>query len=111
MRILQLTIVDFVLMTLHVCREAAKEAAKLNEYLNNPHQSSIMEEEILEEAKTLPPLQTNNSNHNFSKSALPVMHPGPTVEIREFTNINAVPNVLPASKNENEKRTDQGYFF
>lgn len=86
-----------------VCREAAKEAAKLNEYLNNPHQSSIMEEEILEEAKTLPPLQTNNSNHNFSKSALPVMHPGPTVEIREFTNINAVPNVLPASKNENEK--------
>ena len=31
------------------------------------------------------------------------MHPGPTVEIREFTNINAVPNVLPASKNENEK--------
>ncbi|KAF6062570.1 Minimal binding motif of Hap4 for binding to Hap2/3/5 family protein [Candida albicans] len=86
-----------------VCREAAKEAAKLNEYLNNPHQSSIMEEEISEEAKTLPPLQTNNSNHNFSKSALPVMHPGPTVEIREFTNINAVPNVLPASKNENEK--------
>ena len=51
MRILQLTIVDFVLMTLHVCREAAKEAAKLNEYLNNPHQSSIMEEEILEEAR------------------------------------------------------------
>ncbi|CAX45406.1 AP-1 transcriptional activator, putative? [Candida dubliniensis CD36] len=85
-----------------VCREAAKEAAKLNEYLNNPHQSSIIEEEISEQAKTLPPLQTNNSNHNFSKSALPVMHPGPTVEIREFTNINTVPNVLPASKNENE---------
>ena len=44
--------------------------------------------------KTLPPIQTNNKSHNFRKSSLHVMHPGQTIEISEFSNISAVPNVL-----------------
>ncbi|KAL6449476.1 hapX bZIP transcription factor hapX [Candida maltosa Xu316] len=79
-----------------VCREAAKEAAKLSDFLNN-QQSTIIEEQMSDDNKILPPLKTNNSNHNFHKASLPVMHPGPTVEIREFTNISAVPSVIASS--------------
>ncbi|CCE78603.1 Piso0_000627 [Millerozyma farinosa CBS 7064] len=70
-----------------VCREAAKEAAKLNESLN-------AENEAIEDNTSLPPLQINNNA--MRKSSLPVMHPGPSVEIREITNLTpgAVPTVV-----------------
>ncbi|RCK56605.1 hypothetical protein Cantr_05607 [Candida viswanathii] len=85
-----------------VCREAAKEAAKLNNYLNNP-QPAVDDvlmggEEDDDDHRTLPPIQSNNRSHNFRKSSLPVMHPGPTIEIREFSNISAVPNVLAGTE-------------
>lgn len=71
-----------------VCREAAKEAAKFNESLN------VDEEESNETTTSLPPIQINNNN--LRKTSLPVMHPGPSVEIREITNLSpgAVPTVV-----------------
>lgn len=70
-----------------VCREAAKEAARLNKSLDNGLS-------IEDDTKTsLPPIQLNSNS--FAKAALPVMHPGPSVEIREITNLTpgAVPTV------------------
>lgn len=72
-----------------VCREAAKEAARLNESLQNE------EDEIID--TLLPPIHLNSNS--FRKTSLPVMHPGPSVEIREMTNLTpgAVPVVQAAS--------------
>mmetsp|Transcript_1658 Transcript_1658/g.1644 ORF Transcript_1658/g.1644 Transcript_1658/m.1644 type:complete len:609 (+) Transcript_1658:39-1865(+) len=71
-----------------VCREAAKEAARFNNTLNEAH------EESNDAATSLPPIQLNSNN--FRKSSLPVMHPGPSVEIRDITNLSpgAVPTVV-----------------
>lgn len=91
-----------------VCREAAKEAARLNASLNGPD-NVIVEEDEEEQVdgeingqagdhNTLPPLQLNlTSNNSVTKMALPVMHPGPSVEIRDITNLTpgAVPTVIP----------------
>ncbi|KAI5958123.1 hypothetical protein KGF57_002931 [Candida theae] len=91
-----------------VCREAAKEAARLNASLNGPDNIIVEEDEeqhadheINEQdgdENTLPPLQFNlTSNNNTTKMALPVMHPGPSVEIRDITNLTpgAVPTIIP----------------
>jgi len=91
-----------------VCREAAKEAARLNASLNGPDSVIVEEEEDEEQEEgmngqgndhnTLPPLQFNlTSNNSNTKMALPVMHPGPSVEIRDITNLTpgAVPTVIP----------------
>ncbi|CAK7897252.1 hypothetical protein CAAN1_27S00980 [[Candida] anglica] len=69
-----------------VCREAAKEAALLNE--------SLHEGKLPTEDTSLPPILNTNS---FSTTApLPVMHPGPSVEIRDISNLSpgAVPTVI-----------------
>lgn len=71
-----------------VCREAAKEAARLNESLAERPSENGNEPE----PTSLPPLL----NSSMRKASLPVMHPGPTLEIREFTNLapGAVPTVV-----------------
>ncbi|KAG7662379.1 uncharacterized protein J8A68_004150 [[Candida] subhashii] len=92
-----------------VCREAAKEAARLNNSLNEPIQESNEEMDHLEmNHSTLPPIQyNNNKSNNFSRAALHVMHPGPSVEIREITNLTpgAVPTVLSSRRNNNDSST------
>lgn len=72
-----------------VCREAAKEAARLNASLKPKE-----DEEHDEAGPTLlPPIQVSSSA--MRKSSLPVMHPGPTLEIREFANLGgSVPTVV-----------------
>lgn len=87
-----------------VCREAAKEAARLNESLNKSGGSEVyikQEEKELEaeEETSLPPIQLNSNS--FRKTSLPVMHPGPSVEIREITNLTpgAVPTVVRRNTN------------
>lgn len=71
-----------------VCREAAKEAAEINNKLNKP------------EIKTtsLPPIL----NSNFRKVSLPVLHPGPSVEINNIANLSpgAVPTVVSRSQGQ-----------
>lgn len=80
-----------------VCREAAKEAALLNESLAQPK-----DDENADEAgpMLLPPIQINSST--FRQSLLPVMHPGPTLEIREFSNLTpgSVPTVVAKQPEE-----------
>lgn len=79
-----------------VCREAAKEAANINTTLNN---DILQDDELKDEVGTsLPPILNSNS---FRKTSLPVMHPGPSVEIRDIANLSpgAVPNVVgPSSR-------------
>lgn len=87
-----------------VCREAAQEAARLNASLKPSD-----EEEHDEAGPTLlPPIQVPPSMSR--KSSLPVMHPGPTLEIREFANMaGSVPTVVaqgedaPTPQQEEEK--------
>lgn len=77
-----------------VCREAAKEAARLSDSLSNQVESNE------EPTTSLPPIQFTPSG--AQKSPLPVMHPGPSVEIREITNLTpgAVPTVVtPTTRN------------
>ncbi|KAK6457596.1 jun-like transcription factor [Scheffersomyces xylosifermentans] len=95
-----------------VCREAAKEAALLNSTL---HQQSVedideLEDELSAANKTLPPLQLNSNN--FRKSSLPVMHPGPSVEIREITNLTpgAVPTVVTSTRRGNSENASSSSF-
>lgn len=79
-----------------VCREAAKEAARINESLTQRAE----EPETNEDASTsLPPLLNSSA---MRKASLPVMHPGPTLEIREFTNLTpgAVPTVVSRDEEE-----------
>ncbi|KAK6201380.1 uncharacterized protein RJT21DRAFT_120435 [Scheffersomyces amazonensis] len=75
-----------------VCREAAKEAALINENLNR--QASVTTNSEMG-TKSLPPIQVD-LNNGFRKSSLPVMHPGPSVEISNIANLTpgAVPNVV-----------------
>ncbi|RLV90756.1 hypothetical protein JA1_004372 [Spathaspora sp. JA1] len=87
-----------------VCREAAEEAARLSKSLNQPS------EEV--QTETLPPIQLSNSN-NIRKSALPVMHPGPSVELREMTNLKSTTNaptiqVVSSTSTSNELESDSG---
>ncbi|KAK6465509.1 jun-like transcription factor [Scheffersomyces coipomensis] len=79
-----------------VCREAAKEAAILSNNLNQQTVEVDNDNIEVEEHKALPPLQNINMNNGFRKSSLPVMHPGPSVEISNITNLTpgAVPNVV-----------------
>lgn len=78
-----------------VCREAAKEAALLNSSLTDDSSRMNLNDEHHddEQNKTLPPIV---NNHNVRPSVLPVMHPGPSVEIREITNLTpgAMPTVV-----------------
>ena len=133
-----------------VCREAAKEAARLNASLNGQDMNVIVEEVEEEqeeeevrgekqrsnvgagidmgdvtgrgedyidfsESRTLPPIQFNpeinnnnnsNNNHLLRKSSLPVMHPGPSVEIREITNLT--PGAVPVMTRRNEEQNQLG---
>ncbi|CUM64937.1 uncharacterized protein PRCAT00002555001 [Priceomyces carsonii] len=78
-----------------VCREAAKEAARLNDSLNQDLTEDV-------EAKpALPPIQLNTDT--IPKVPLPVMHPGPSVEIRDITNLTpgAVPTVVNPTTRSN----------
>lgn len=72
-----------------VCREAAKEAARLNQSLQEKEE----EEHDAAGPMLLPPIQVKDG---VSKAPLPVMHPGPSLEIREYTNLTpgAVPTVV-----------------
>lgn len=74
-----------------VCREAAKEAAKISQSMEESKAAAEEDEE--EEDKLLPPIQNST---NIRKASLPVMHPGPSVEIRDITNLNTgtVPPVV-----------------
>ncbi|KAI5951673.1 hypothetical protein KGF54_004748 [Candida jiufengensis] len=102
-----------------VCREAAKEAARLNASLNEQERNIILEEDENdhglgdyqndEDNKTsLPPLQYNLSSNNIMKSSLPVMHPGPSVEISTITNLTpgAIPTVIPRRNNEEQQQSE-----
>ncbi|KAI5964862.1 uncharacterized protein KGF55_001933 [Candida pseudojiufengensis] len=110
-----------------VCREAAKEAARINASLNEQKSNTIIEENEDDfgdlqtninnnnddndddnHKTSLPPLQYNLSNTNIMKSSLPVMHPGPSVEIREITNLTpgAVPTVIPRRSDEQQQQMD-----
>lgn len=83
-----------------VCREAAKEAARLNASLKPK------EDEEQDEAgpTSLPPIQVSSSA--MRKLSLPVMHPGPTLEIREFANLaGSVPTVV--SKGEEAEKPEE----
>lgn len=64
-----------------VCREAAQEAARLNVTL----QDLASDEHDAVESRTLPPIKVDVSANR--KSSLPVLHPGPSVEIREIANL------------------------
>lgn len=73
-----------------VCREAAKEAARLSRTLSDKFFDGA--EDDLDRIDTddnhptaLPPLQLNSANL-VRKASLPVLHPGPTLELREFSN-------------------------
>lgn len=67
-----------------VCREAAKEAARISSNLYQPPVEAEPASEGEDELATLlPPIQA--APGLFRKASLPVMHPGPTLEIREYT--------------------------
>lgn len=84
-----------------VCREAAKEAARINESLALRAQ----DDEDDEAGPTpLPPIQNSASlQRNALLPSLPVMHPGPTLEIREFANITGTPVAKPDEPAPEEK--------
>lgn len=85
-----------------VCREAAKEAALFNDALNSE------QDESNGSRTPLPPIQINTNN--IRKSSLPVMHPGPSVEVREIANLTpgAVPTVVgPTTRMSNSMITNE----
>lgn len=84
-----------------VCREAAKEAARINESLAKKPEEPEQSEES---TTSLPPLLNSSA---MRKASLPVMHPGPTLEIREFTNLTpgSVPTVV--TKDEKLEKLEQ----
>lgn len=89
-----------------VCREAAKEAAQISQTMAQNGNGTMNEDDLEdsedeEVAKMLPPIQ----NSAIRKASLPVMHPGPSVEIREITNLNAG---LPESPQANQLGLNQG---
>lgn len=77
-----------------VCREAAQEAARLNKEMSTANTPISTPMEM--NSNALPPLQLKSNQHQFRKSSLPVMHPGPSVEIQSITNLTpgAVPLVV-----------------
>lgn len=78
-----------------VCREAAKEAARLNDSLK-PN-DEVEQDEV--GTTLLPPIQLSTTA--MRKSSLPVMHPGPSLEIREFANMaRSVPTVVAQGEEE-----------
>lgn len=83
-----------------VCREAAKEAARLNASLT-PRVETDQEEAG---STLLPPIQSSTA---VRKSSLPVMHPGPSLEIREFANMAAVPTVVAHGEEEKPSTSSQ----
>lgn len=74
-----------------VCKEAAKDAARLSRSLQEAKYDQLQPQH--ETSTLLPPIMAPNI---LRKKSLPVMHPGPTVELREFTNLTpgAVPSVI-----------------
>lgn len=79
-----------------VCREAALEAARLSRSLSDKlfdsgdgEDHDDDEDEDESHPTALPPLQLN-SKSTVRKTSLPVLHPGPSLEIREFSNATAV---------------------
>lgn len=84
-----------------VCREAAKEAARLDQSLNDNRHEQELEQgqsdddsDFDEHSNTLPPIQQSST---IRKGSLPVMHPGPTVNIRDITNLNSGQVVTPSA--------------
>lgn len=80
-----------------VCREAAKEAARLDQSLSETRHEDddhSDDSDFDEESKTLPPIQVSSI---IRKGSLPVMHPGPTVNIRDITNLNSGQVVTPSA--------------
>lgn len=76
-----------------VCREAAKEAARLSQSLSDKFFDGAADEDGQDDSDdnhptALPPLQLNTPNL-VRKASLPVLHPGPTLELREFSNAMA----------------------
>lgn len=89
-----------------VCREAAKEAARLSQSLSDKFFDGAADEDdrndIDDDHPTaLPPLQLNSANI-VRTASLPVLHPGPTLELREFSNAMAS-NGTPAPTETEEK--------
>lgn len=84
-----------------VCREAAKEAAKISRSMEaHVEEEDDDEEEDEEVTKLLPPIQ----NSSIRKGSLPVMHPGPSVEIRDIANLNTG-TVPPVTAEPSKKLT------
>lgn len=87
-----------------VCREAAKEAARIKELSERQDQGLEDEKlDIAEEAgpTLLPPIQVKHPSI-MRKASLPVMHPGPTFELRDISNIpqNSVPSMVSQEVSE-----------
>lgn len=87
-----------------VCREAAQEAARLSRSLSDKlfdaGDGEVDDDESHPTA--LPPLQLN-AKSAVRKTSLPVLHPGPSLELREFSNATAVTSSstpIPESKEE-----------
>lgn len=69
-----------------VCREAAQEAARLRQSLSDKFlETAIDEADDDSQSTALPPLYLNENNM-ARKTSLPVLHPGPSLEISEFSN-------------------------
>lgn len=94
-----------------VCREAAKEAALLNMSLNEVHPHNHQHddhhdhvEDDFNDDKTLPPI-LNSKYNTVRQSTLPVLHPGPSVEIRDIANLTpgAVPVVTVSARNSDTR--------
>lgn len=93
-----------------VCREAAKEAASAIAELQNHHKRDSIQQV---EDQTLPPIRngsisTTTNKNSQSSTKLPVLHPGPTVEISEVhrSSISTPANEqAPSTKEENPQKT------
>lgn len=92
-----------------VCREAAKEAARLQSLSRKQQDEELAEEQEHEAGPTLlPPIQITSPGL-MRKASLPVLHPGPTLEIREFANLaqNSVSSVRTEGTEENASSTQK----
>lgn len=78
-----------------VCREAAQEAARLNQDMSTTT-TPVSDPMDTLSSNALPPLQIKSNQIQFRKTSLPVMHPGPSVEIQSISNLTpgAVPIVV-----------------
>ncbi|KAM9913951.1 hypothetical protein OXX69_001117 [Metschnikowia pulcherrima] len=97
-----------------VCREAAKEAARIKALSQKQEQS--MSEEKKDNADeagptSLPPIQAKHPSM-MRKASLPVMHPGPTFELREISHMTQgnMPSVVaeePSQAQQTEEQSDK----